>query len=922
MSDREPAVLALEQALGDVGIKLQPASGDSVPEIERTIRVVKEKSRCIHKTLPFVPPRKVLIWLVLFAASAINMFASRHSETSLCPNTLLYGFAPDYNKHFKHGFGDYVQAPNPLVTDETKNTLMARTIGAIVLLVQHTHDASVKCLNLNTGHVITCRSGALVQLPMPPLVCEHLTSLAVAESSKSNRPDTSDRERQLFFEYRGVEVPDEPNNEDTIRDGRPHVMDLGDMAPISGHHIPPAGDFIPPDPTQELIPPLSPGYGSGDFTIAGVDFQPTTTANIGDQQPPPTHTVEDFDRGGALPPPNTDNVEDYSDHYQDPGEPYLLPSDITNDAPTPISETVQDATPQAPSPQPKVPARPFISPRKSGRATTTYRDRKFYVPETGLHMTVNSALRKLGRKALESVVAEIQQVGIDKQVFKPVNVKKLTVPQLKKIIRSSIFCKEKFLADGAFEKLKARLVAGGNMQDKALYEDVSSPTVSTSAAFMIAAIAASERRQVVTIDIPGAYLNADLSDNEPIHMRLSRLEAAILMQLDPSFEIGKLEDGSCIVLLNKALYGLVESAKLWYEHLSGTLISMGFVANDYDPCVFNITRNGVQQCSICFHVDHLLVTSVNASNITFVHEGLSAIYGNLDIKRGPKLSYLGMTLDFSDEGRVKIGQEKFVADFLRESGVTTFASTPALDSLFTISPDSPLLKGEAKEQFHSFVAKLLYLAKRTRPDMLLLCSFLTTRVSCSTEEDQLKLLRGIRYLNKTQDLCLTLSTSNPIEVVAFTDASFGIHANFMSHTGATITLGGGPVFAKSSKQRLVTKSSTESELVGLSDSASQVIWTRNFLIAQGYDMAPAIIKQDNMSTLALAAKGRSTSERTRHVNIRYFFIKDRVTSGDLKLEYLPTAEMIADILTKPLQGETFRILRDALLNTHPVIVDA
>lgn len=914
LTDREPAVLALEQALGDVGIKLQPASGDSVPEIERTIRVVKEKSRCIHKTLPFVPPRKVLIWLVLFAASAINMFASRHSETSLCPNTLLYGFAPDYNKHFKHGFGDYVQAPNPLVTDETKNTLMARTIGAIVLLVQHTHDASVKCLNLNTGYVITCRSGALVQLPMPPLVCEHLTSLAAAETPKSSRSDTSDRERQLFFEYRGAEVLDVPNDED-IEDGdRPCVMDLGDVAPISGHHIPPIGDFISPDPTQELTPPLMPGDG-GDFTIAGVDFNPTTTA-IGDQQPP----VEDFDRGGALLPPTNNNVEDSSDHYQDPQE-LPLPSDIINDAPTPKSETARGASPQAPSPQPKVPARPFISPRKSGRATTTYRDRKFYVPETGLHMTVNSALRKLGRKALESVVAEIQQVGIDKQVFKPVNVKKLAVPQLKKVIRSSIFCKEKFLADGAFEKLKARLVAGGNMQDKALYEDVSSPTVSTSAAFIIAAIAASERRQVVAIDIPGAYLNADLSDNEPIHMRLNRLEAAILMQLDPSFEIGKLEDGSCIVLLNKALYGLIESAKLWYEHLSATLMSMGFVANDYDPCVFNITRNGVQ-CSICFHVDDLLVTSVDASNIAFVHEGLSAVYGNLDIKRGPKLSYLGMTFDFSEGGRVKISQEKFVADFLRESGVTSFATTPALDSLFTISLDSPPVEGVAKEQFHSFVAKLLYLAKRTRPDMLLLCSFLTTRVSCSTEEDQLKLLRGIRYLNKTQGLYLTLSTSNPIEVVAFTDASFGIHANFMSHTGATITLGGGPVFAKSSKQRLVTKSSTESELVGLSDSASQVIWTRNFLIAQGYDMAPAIIKQDNMSTLALAAKGRSTSERTRHVSIRYFFIKDRVTSGDLKLEYLPTAEMIADILTKPLQGETFRILRDALLNTHPVIIDA
>ena len=184
-----------------------------------------------------------------------------------------------------------------------------------------------------------------------------------------------------------------------------------------------------------------------------------------------------------------------------------------------------------------------------------------------------------------------------------------------------------------------------------------------------------------------------------------------------------------------------------------------------------------------------------------------------------------------------------------------------------------------------------------------------------------KLARGLKYLNYTKDLGLTLGASSPVDVVTYTDASFAIHANMMSHTGTVITLGGGPIFAKSSKQKLVTKSSTEAELVGLSDSATQVIWTRNFLAAQGYDMAPATIKQDNQSTLALAAKGRSTSERTRHVNIRYFFVKDRVDSGELKLEYLPTADMVADILTKPLQGQTFIRLRDMLLNTCTLVTD-
>ena len=128
----------------------------------------------------------------------------------------------------------------------------------------------------------------------------------------------------------------------------------------------------------------------------------------------------------------------------------------------------------------------------------------------------------------------------------------------------------------------------------------------------------------------------------------------------------------------------------------------------------------------------------------------------------------------------------------------------------------------------------------------------------------------------------------------------------------------GTVFARSVKQKIVTKSSTECEIVGVSDGLSQVIWTRDFLIAQGHSMAPATLYQDNTSTMAMIAKGRATSERTRHVNIRYFFVKDRVDAGEIVIEHMPTRLMIADILTKPLQGELFREMRDALLNCRDV----
>ena len=93
-----------------------------------------------------------------------------------------------------------------------------------------------------------------------------------------------------------------------------------------------------------------------------------------------------------------------------------------------------------------------------------------------------------------------------------------------------------------------------------------------------------------------------------------------------------------------------------------------------------------------------------------------------------------------------------------------------------------------------------------------------------------------------------------------------------------------------------------------------MLWIRDFLIEQGYALGPAIVKQDNQSTMIMANKGISTSEKTRHIGTRYFWVKDRIESKEVILEYLESENMIADILTKPLQGTLFRRMRALLLN--------
>ena len=155
-------------------------------------------------------------------------------------------------------------------------------------------------------------------------------------------------------------------------------------------------------------------------------------------------------------------------------------------------------------------------------------------------------------------------------------------------------------------------------------------------------------------------------------------------------------------------------------------------------------------------------------------------------------------------------------------------------------------------------------------------AFLSTRINVPTEQDWAKLTRLLKYINSTKDFGIVLDADRDVCVLVYVDASYGVHVDGKSHTGVVISLGRGAVFVRSGKQKIVTKSSTESELVGLSDSVGQTIWTRNFLgpEGQGYKMGPATVYEDNMSTIKLAEKGRSTSERTRHISIRYFFIKD------------------------------------------------
>ena len=478
-----------------------------------------------------------------------------------------------------------------------------------------------------------------------------------------------------------------------------------------------------------------------------------------------------------------------------------------------------------------------------------------------------------------------------------------------------MFLKEKFDSVGKLLKLKARLVAGGNQQDKSIYtsDQISSPTVSTTSFFTLAAISAAENRHILTFDIGQAYLNANMEGE--VYMVLDKLTASILIDIDPSYKRYLEKNGSMLVKLTKALYGCVESAKLWYNHLKETLIKLGYTVNPVDICVFNRVSESGEQSTVCFHVDDGFASCENLEDLKLLEKQLRKEFKHVEIHHGKIHEYLGMKLDFTEKYTCHITMQAYIKRLIDDNQIFKSSRTPAGTNLFIVDEDSEKLDKASADDFHKVTAQLLYLGTRVRPDILLPTTFLCSRVQSPTIEDVKKLTRVLMYLNRTPDLGIMIGGDRlgNFRMMTYADASFATHPDGMkSHSGILLSIGRGPVLVKSSKQKLVTKSSTEAELVALSDATSLSIHELQFLKAQGIELV-ANLMQDNTSTIKLAENGRSNSDRTSHIKIRYFFRKQFLDDREMKISYCPTMHMVADILTKPLQGEQFEILRDMLL---------
>ena len=349
----------------------------------------------------------------------------------------------------------------------------------------------------------------------------------------------------------------------------------------------------------------------------------------------------------------------------------------------------------------------------------------------------------------------------------------------------------------------------------------------------------------------------------------------------------------------------------------GTLKKLGYKLNPYDKCVANKIINK-KQCTIAWHVDDAIASHVDKRVLQELENQMKADFGEMDILEGSEHSVLGMNVIIDKSQKtVKIEMKdqmrKLIEKFEHDSGesVQTSVSTPSAHNLFKDRKYS--------EIFHSTMASLLYIMKRARPDIETGVSFLMRRVSKSTKDDWMKLKRILSFLNGTIEDERTIGADSLTEIFTWIDAAYAVHDKLRSHMGGLISLGTGVVHAKSSMKKINTKSSTEAELVGLAEYLPYNIWFLHFMRAQGYDVKNNTIYQDNKSAILMERNGRNfCNGNSRHINVRYFWVKDKIDQGEVKVAYLPTLLMVIDFFMKSLVGALLQKVRNYIMGWRPM----
>jgi hypothetical protein len=454
--------------------------------------------------------------------------------------------------------------------------------------------------------------------------------------------------------------------------------------------------------------------------------------------------------------------------------------------------------------------------------------------------------------------------------------------------------------DGTIDKYKGRLVCLGNQQDESSYDAIKSGTARSSTVKLLISLQAKIRGVSMVLDVKGAYLKSHIREelNENLYVIL------------PDKRVMKLK---------KYLYGLKQAGYEWERNVTACLINAGYSQSEADPrtfCLWVAERYAI----MCLHVDDFFVMASDTSMLEDVYQVLVAAYGQVTIKDGDILAYLGMQIAINqDSGLITLSQPAYTRKLLDlHLGEESSRSPVRICKTPMTQSDHPREGDDApidQREYLMVVGGLNYLAQYTRPDILYAMSIVAQRCSCPTVGDMRKVQRILRYIENTVDYGLQFNPGN-VTLRCHVDAAHNCYEDGRGHYGYSFSLGvnDGSFFAKSKKMKLTTLSSTESEYVALCEATREAIWLRRLLSDIGFaDDSATIMWQDNLSTIDMV-NGHRSYQASKHINPKFHYTGEMVEQGEIRLKHLATDKMTADVLTKALPSVSHIKLTNQLLN--------
>lgn len=431
-------------------------------------------------------------------------------------------------------------------------------------------------------------------------------------------------------------------------------------------------------------------------------------------------------------------------------------------------------------------------------------------------------------------------------------------------------------------RYKARLVARGFSQRKGIdYDETFSPVVRHSSLRLLIALAANLGLSIDHMDVKTAFLNGSL--DEEVYMR------------QPPFfrEKGK-ENHVC--LLKKSLYGLKQAPRSWNLKLNTELESLNFKRCKNEPCVYT-RKTGKDMIILAVYVDDILIFYSNEKEMQKVKQELTSKFEMKDL--GKAELFLGMRVKQTNS-YIKIDQEDYVDKVLRRFNMENCkpVSTPAVPGQRFSKPEEPYTPNESIP-YRELIGSLMYIAVCTRPDIAHSVNFMSQFNNCYEDVHWIATKRILRYLKGTKSMGLIFSKNNQGDIKGFADADHaGNPIDRRSYSGNVFTMSKGAISWQSSKQRSIALSTAEAEYISLSEASKEAIFLRRFLKEiMGKEELPIVIHTDSQSAMAIA-QNPVHHQQTKHVDVRYHFVRETIEEGAVTLRYLETKCMIADALTK------------------------